>query len=70
MTRQAAGMVADGKGSEPEAVQTARYIGNMAKELRELAAKADLGFLAYLLSMVEDDAVATLQGLEEDARGD
>lgn len=66
MARQAAGMVVDGKGSEPEAVQTARYIGNMAKELRMMAAKADLGFLAYLLSMVEDDAVATLRSLNED----
>ena len=59
-------MAAEGKGLEPEAVQTARYIGNMAKELRMMAAKADLGFLAYLLSMVEDDAVATLRSLNED----
>jgi hypothetical protein len=31
-----------------------------------MAANADLGFLAYLLSMVEDDAVATLRSLNED----
>ncbi len=58
--------MADGKGAQSEAVETARYIGNMAKELRSMAAKADLDFLAYLLSMVEDDAVATLQRLDED----
>ncbi|HEY5081503.1 MAG TPA: hypothetical protein VII91_06215 [Bauldia sp.] len=32
---------------------TAQYIEGMAKELRIMAAKADMGFLAYLLSMVE-----------------
>ena len=43
------------------AVETARYIGGMAKELKTLASKADLGFLAYLLAMVEDDAIATIR---------
>ena len=57
--------MADGKGADAEAVETARYIGNMAKELRAMAVRADLDFLAYLLSMVEDDAVATLQRLDE-----
>lgn len=28
----------------------------MARELRELALKSELGFLAYLLSMVEQEA--------------
>ncbi len=47
---------------EPSGVaETARYINNMARELRVLAVRADLGFLAYLLSMVEDDAYAILQ---------
>jgi hypothetical protein len=35
---------------------TADYIQGMARELRLMAAKADLGFLAYLLSMVEQEA--------------
>lgn len=43
-------------GSEAPAGQTAEYIGSIAKELRALAAKADLGFLAYLLAMVEQEA--------------
>lgn len=41
----------------------AAYIGQMAKELRALAAKADLGFLAYLLAMVADDAEETARRL-------
>ena len=43
-------------GSRPPAGQTAEYISGMAKELRALAASADLGFLAYLLAMVEQEA--------------
>jgi hypothetical protein len=35
----------------------------MARELRTLAVGSDLGFLAYLLSMVEDDAAATARQL-------
>jgi hypothetical protein len=35
---------------------TAEYVQGMAKELRVMAAKVDLGFLAYLLSMVEQEA--------------
>ena len=38
---------------------TAQYIEGMAKELRIMAAKADMGFLAYLLSMVEQEARRT-----------
>ncbi|HVY21496.1 MAG TPA: hypothetical protein VHA70_15650 [Bauldia sp.] len=38
------------------AEDAARYIGGMARELRDLAAKSDLGFLVYLLSMVEQEA--------------
>ena len=44
---------------------TAQYIGGLAKELRTLAIKADLGFLAYLLAIVEDDAEATARRLSE-----
>jgi hypothetical protein len=41
------------------ASETAQYIEGMAKELRILAAREDLGFLAYLLSMVEQEARRT-----------
>jgi hypothetical protein len=50
----------------PDAADTARYIGGLARELRELASKADLGFMAYLLAMVEDDAEATVRRLAEE----
>lgn len=62
------------QAAESDSRATAHYIEDMAKELRTLAAKANLGFLAYLLGMVEDDASATAAGLEgsaprgEDAR--
>jgi hypothetical protein len=45
--------------------ETAEYIEGMARDLRRLAAAADLGFLAYLLAMVEDDAAATVRRLEK-----
>ena len=35
---------------------TAEYIEGMARELETLAADADLGFLAYLLAMVAQEA--------------
>jgi hypothetical protein len=35
---------------------TAYYIEKLAKELRTMAAESNLGFLAYLLSMVEEEA--------------
>jgi hypothetical protein len=43
-------------------VETARYIGGMARELRGIAVKSDLGFLAYLLSMVEQEADTAANG--------
>ena len=52
----------------PTAADTAGYIGVMAKEMRVLAAKADLGFLAYLLAMVADDAEETARRLVEEKR--
>ena len=52
-------------GQRPDPEETARYVAEMAKELRALAAKADLGFLAYLLAMVEDDAAATARSFVE-----
>ena len=49
---------------------TADYIQEMARELRLMAAKADLGFLAYLLSMVEQEAqrATTVDDLVEGSR--
>jgi hypothetical protein len=43
--------------------ETATYIAGMAKELRTMAAKVNLGFLAYLLAMVEEDAAETARRL-------
>jgi hypothetical protein len=37
-------------GQENTVAATAEYVQGMAKELRVMAAKVDLGFLAYLLS--------------------
>ena len=46
-----------GEGRHPEnAEDTARYIATLAHELRALAARSGLDFLAYLLAMVEDEA--------------
>ena len=42
--------------------ETARYISGIAKELRVLAAKSDLTFLSYLLSMAEEEALLTARG--------
>lgn len=38
--------------------ETARYIEQMTRELGRLAATSNLGFLAFLLRMVADDAGA------------
>ncbi len=43
-------------------VGTAEYIHGMAKELGALAVGADLDFLAYLLSMVEQEALQASRG--------
>jgi hypothetical protein len=43
-------------GEDDRAAATAEYIRGMARELQAMAARADLGFLAYLLSMVEQEA--------------
>jgi hypothetical protein len=39
--------------------ETADYVERLARELRALAVQSDLEFLAYVFSMVEDDAAAT-----------
>jgi hypothetical protein len=44
---------------------TADYVERVAKELSSIAAQSDLGFLAYLLSMVEQDAAATTRRLSD-----
>ena len=46
---------------QPSGEETAQYISMLSRELRMMAAKADLGFLAYLLGMVEDEATASAQ---------
>ncbi len=45
------------KERDPQVI--ARYIQRMARELRTLATKSELSFLAYLLAMAEDEAAAT-----------
>lgn len=44
--------------SGASAAETSEYIGGIAKELRAMALKADLGFLAYLLAMAIEEADA------------
>jgi hypothetical protein len=51
----------------PDAEDTARYIAGLAKELRALAAGANLGFLSYLLAMGEEDANATAREADRKA---
>ncbi len=48
-----------------DAQATAQYIEAMARDLKGLATGASLGFLAYLLSMVEADAAATAKRTPE-----
>jgi hypothetical protein len=45
--------------------ETADYISGITRELRALAAKANLGFLAYLLAMAEDEAGDTARRLKQ-----
>ncbi|MBZ0228861.1 MAG: hypothetical protein K8F58_10490 [Bauldia sp.] len=51
-----------GAGVQGDARDAARYIESMAKELKGLADKADLDFLAYLLAMVENEAASAGRG--------
>jgi hypothetical protein len=48
-------------------VDTSEYIGGITRELRGMALKADLGFLAYLLAMVADEAEAVTRRLREES---
>jgi len=50
-------------GHSPNSRETARYIEQFAQELRTLAQKSDLPFLAFLLGMAADEAGAALRRL-------
>jgi hypothetical protein len=50
--------MADGEDGQA----AAEYIYGMAKELAAIAATADLDFLAYLLAMVEQEALRASKG--------
>jgi hypothetical protein len=43
-------------GGDKRVAETAEYIHGIARELEAMASRAQLGFLAYLLSMVEQEA--------------
>jgi hypothetical protein len=45
--------------------ETADYVERLARELRTIAAQSDLEFLAYVFSMVEDDAATMGRRLAE-----
>jgi hypothetical protein len=55
--------------NEPESPQSQRdtlnYVEHFAKDLRTIAVQSNLGFLAYLFSMVEDDAAASAKRLSD-----
>ena len=53
----------------PDGEEAAQYIAALAHEMRMLAAKADLGFLAYLLAMVEDEAGSSIRKQAEQREG-
>lgn len=54
---------------QPDGEETAQYISVMAREMRTMAAKADLGFVAYLLAMVEDEAASAASKTAEQGKG-
>lgn len=54
-----------GAGGQRDPRETAQYIHALARDLKQLARDAKLGFLAYLLAMVEDDAATTIRKLDE-----
>jgi hypothetical protein len=45
----------------PNPRETARYIEQFAHELKGMAQQTNLAFLAFLLTMVEDEAMATIR---------
>ncbi len=58
------------KGKTAGAVEAAGYISSLASELREIALKNDLGFVAYLLAMAADEAKAVAGGRKHQAEPD
>jgi hypothetical protein len=54
---------------QPDGEDAAQYISLLVHELRVMAAKADLGFLAYLLAMAEDEATAIMRKQAERREG-
>jgi hypothetical protein len=60
-------MIEAQRNSGATPADTSDYIGGIAKELRAMAAKANLGFVAYLLAMVADEAEATTRRLRDEA---
>ncbi len=52
--------------ASPDPRETARYVEQVAREMRKMTAAADIGFLAFLLGMVEDEAAATVRRLGEE----
>jgi hypothetical protein len=47
----------------PNPREVARYIEQFARELKGMAQRANMAFLAFLLAMAEDEAMATLRRL-------
>jgi hypothetical protein len=45
-----------------DATEVATYIGSIVRELRDMATRHDLDFLAYLLAMTADEAGAVASG--------
>lgn len=62
-------MVLSNPPLQPDGEDTAHYISLLAHELRTMADKANLGFLAYLLAMVEDEATASVRRQAERGHG-
>jgi len=52
-------------GSRVDPADVARYIEQLSREMKDMALRADLGFLSYLLALVEGDAAATAEQLEQ-----
>lgn len=48
--------------------QTADYIHGIVRELRALAANSNMGFLAYLLAMAEDESRDTARRLRAESQ--
>ena len=53
---------------QPQDVSTQKYISLIAHELRIMAYRSNLGFLAYLLAMVEQEATDLAQNRVDAAK--